>query len=75
MPAIDTERLYDKTVDSIIAYRKRLKLIRVTIGPRVLVEGSPEGTPPMSEAVWELWSGTAPAIAPGASCFPLWRNR
>jgi len=26
----------------------------------------------MSEAVWELWSGTTPAIAPGASCFPLW---
>jgi hypothetical protein len=75
MPAIDTERLYDKTIDPILAYRKRLKLIRETIGPRVLVEGSPEGAPPMSEAVWELWSGTTPAIAPGASCFPLWRNR
>ena len=44
-PAVDRTRLYDKTIDPEVAYRNRLKLIRETIGPKVMLEGSPEGTP------------------------------
>ncbi len=44
-PAVDRARLYDKTIDPVAAYRNRLKLIRETIGPKVMLEGSPEGTP------------------------------
>ena len=44
-PVVDKARLYDKTIDPVVAYRNRLKLIRQTIGPKVMLEGSPEGTP------------------------------
>jgi hypothetical protein len=45
VPAVDKTRLYDKSVDPIVAYRKRLELIRETIGPKVFVEACPSGTP------------------------------
>jgi hypothetical protein len=44
-PFVDTARLYDKNIDPVVAYRNRLKLIREIIGPKVMLEGSPEGTP------------------------------
>jgi hypothetical protein len=44
-PVVDKARLYDKTIDPAVAYRNRLKMIRETIGPKVMLEGSPEGTP------------------------------
>jgi hypothetical protein len=45
VPAVDTNRLYDKSIDPIVAYRNRLKLIRETIGPERFIEGCPSGTP------------------------------
>jgi hypothetical protein len=44
-PRVDRSRLYDKTLDPVAAYRDRLALIRETVGPKVMLEGSPEGTP------------------------------
>ena len=44
-PAVDREKLYDKTIDPDVVYRNRLKAIRETVGPKVLLEGSPEGAP------------------------------
>ncbi len=45
VPAVDRERLHDPAADPIVAYRKRLAVIRETIGPRTFVEGCPAGTP------------------------------
>lgn len=45
VPAVDTNRLHDKLIDPLVAYRNRLKLIRETIGPRRFIEGCPAGTP------------------------------
>ncbi len=45
IPSVDRARLHDPSVDPIDAYRKRLELIRETIGPRTFVEGCPAGTP------------------------------
>jgi hypothetical protein len=44
-PGVDLDKLYDKSVDPLIAYRRRLKLIRETIGPQRFIEGCPAGTP------------------------------
>jgi hypothetical protein len=45
VPQVDREKLYDKSIDPLTAYRNRLKLIRETIGPETFVEGCPAGTP------------------------------
>ncbi len=45
VPAVDRSKLHDPQVDPIEAYRKRLAVIRETIGPRTFVEGCPAGTP------------------------------
>jgi hypothetical protein len=45
IPAVDRTKLYDKSVDPIVAYRNRLKVIREAIGPKTFVEGCPAGTP------------------------------
>jgi hypothetical protein len=45
VPGVDKEKLYDKSVDPLVAYRSRLKLIRETMGPKTFVEGCPAGTP------------------------------
>ena len=45
VPAVDREQLYDKAVDPIAAYRRRLEVIREVIGPKTFVEGCPAGTP------------------------------
>jgi hypothetical protein len=43
--ALDQQRLHDKIVDPIVAYRHRLVVIRQVIGPKTFVEGCPAGTP------------------------------
>ena len=45
VPGVDLEKLYDKSVDPIIAYRKRLELIRATIGPHRFIEECVAGSP------------------------------
>ena len=45
VPSVDRDKLYDKSVDPLVAYRNRLKLIRETMGPKTFVEGCPAGTP------------------------------
>jgi hypothetical protein len=45
VPGLDKNRLYDKSVDPLVAYRRRLKLIRETMGPNRFIEGCPAGTP------------------------------
>jgi len=45
VPAVDTSLLHDKSIDPIVAYRNRLKLIRSVIGPERFIEGCPAGTP------------------------------
>jgi hypothetical protein len=42
---IDTSRLYDAGTDPLTIYRKRLQLIRETVGPHTFIEGCPGGTP------------------------------
>ena len=44
-PTVDLSRLYDKSIDPLVAYRNRLKLIRDTVGPKTFIEGCPAGTP------------------------------
>jgi len=44
-PGVDLDRLFDKSVDPLVAYRNRLKVIRETIGPERFIEGCPAGTP------------------------------
>ena len=45
VPGIDLDRLYDKSIDPLVAYRERLSLIRKTIGPDRFIEGDIAGTP------------------------------
>ena len=45
VPGVDLDRLYDKSVDPLPAYRNRLSLIRKTIGPDRFIEGDLAGTP------------------------------
>ena len=45
VPGLDKSRLYDKSLDPLVAYHHRLKLIRETIGPHRFIEGCPAGTP------------------------------
>jgi len=45
VPGIDLDKLSDKSLDPIVAYRNRLKLIRETIGPDRFIEGCPAGAP------------------------------
>ncbi|HXY40066.1 MAG TPA: alpha-galactosidase [Vicinamibacteria bacterium] len=45
VPAVDRTRLHDPSLDPLVAYRRRLSVIRETIGPGTFVEGCPAGTP------------------------------
>jgi hypothetical protein len=45
VPAVDRSALNDRSIDPLVAYRNRLKLIRETIGPERFIEGCPAGTP------------------------------
>ncbi len=44
-PTVDLNRLYDKSMDPLTAYRNRVKLIREAVGPKTFIEGCPAGTP------------------------------
>jgi hypothetical protein len=44
-PGVDLDKLYDRSIDPLVAYGRRLKLIRETIGPERFIEGCPAGTP------------------------------
>ncbi len=44
VPAVDRNKLHDKT-DLMANYRRRLELIRETVGPHRFLEGCPAGTP------------------------------
>jgi len=45
VPGIDLDKIYDKSIDPIVAYRNRLKVIRDVVGPETFIEGCPSGTP------------------------------
>jgi hypothetical protein len=45
VPAVDKEKIYDKSTDPVTVYRNRSNLIRETIGPKCFVETCPGGTP------------------------------
>ena len=45
VPSVDRSRLHDPKIDPLVAYRKRLQVIREAIGPNTFVEGCPAGTP------------------------------
>lgn len=45
VPDLDKTKLYDKSIDQLVAYRNRLDLIRKTIGPETFVEGCVAGSP------------------------------
>jgi hypothetical protein len=45
IPALDRQRLYDRSGPFLNAYRHRLEVIRDVIGPQRFIEGCPAGTP------------------------------
>jgi hypothetical protein len=45
MPELDTRRLFDSSVDPVVTYRNRLKVIRDTIGPQRFIEVCSAGMP------------------------------
>lgn len=45
IPSVDRERLYDKSISPLEAYRARLKVIREATGKRTCIEACPAGTP------------------------------
>jgi hypothetical protein len=45
VPGVDLDKIFDKSVDPIEAYRKRLKVIRDAVGPHRFIEGCPSGAP------------------------------
>lgn len=45
VPHVDLDRIANKSIDPIEAYRNRLKVIRDTVGPRRFIEACPSGTP------------------------------
>jgi hypothetical protein len=45
IPAVDRHRLHDPNGDALVNYRRRLEIIRETLGPKRFIEGCPAGTP------------------------------
>jgi hypothetical protein len=45
VPGVDLDKIADRSVDPIEAYRKRLQVIREVIGPHRFIEGCPAGAP------------------------------
>ncbi len=45
IPGVDLDKIADKSVDPIEAYRQRLKAIRDVMGPHRFIEGCPAGAP------------------------------
>jgi hypothetical protein len=67
VPAVDTTRLHDNSIDPIVAYRSRLKLIRETIGPERFIEGCPAGTPLNGIGYFNSYFN-------GEDMYPSWRG-
>jgi hypothetical protein len=44
-PPVDKTKLFDRAGDPLDVYRKRMQLIRETVGPKTFLEGCPAGTP------------------------------
>jgi len=45
IPGIDLDKIANSSIDPIVAYRKRLQLIREVLGPHRFIEGCPAGMP------------------------------
>ena len=45
VPGADLDKIANKSIDPIVAYRNRLKMIRDVVGPHRFIEGCPAGTP------------------------------
>jgi hypothetical protein len=45
VPSVDRSRLHEPSADLLANYRKRLQIIRETLGPNRFIEGCPAGTP------------------------------
>jgi len=45
VPAVDRTKLHDPQADPLVVYRRRVDLIRDTVGPDTFIEGCPAGTP------------------------------
>lgn len=45
VPAVDRAKLYNPSADLLANYRRRLEIIRNTLGPQRFIEGCPAGTP------------------------------
>ncbi len=45
IPDVDRDKLFDKNISQIDAYRKRLSTIRQAVGKETFIEGCPAGTP------------------------------
>jgi hypothetical protein len=45
MPELNRQRLYDQSLDPVVAYVSRMKVIRETLGPHTFLEGCPAGMP------------------------------
>jgi hypothetical protein len=45
IPYVDRDKLYDKNIPQIDAYRNRLEVIRKSVGKETFLEGCPGGTP------------------------------
>jgi hypothetical protein len=45
VPGVDFDKLANKSIDPLAAYRERLAVIRDTVGPHRFIEGCPAGTP------------------------------
>ena len=45
IPSVDRQRLYDKSIPPLDAYRNRLEVIRRATGRKTCIEGCPSGTP------------------------------
>jgi hypothetical protein len=45
MPELNRQRIYDPSLDPVLVYRDRMKVIRDAVGPHTFLEGCPAGMP------------------------------
>lgn len=73
IPSVDREKLFDKSVSQLEAYRSRLKVIRESTGKETFIEACPAGTPLNGigyfnsyfngEDIYNSWLGMYPFFA------------
>jgi len=73
IPSVDRERIHDKSISPVEAYRNRLKVIREAAGKETFIEACPSGTPLNGigwvnsyfngEDVYNSWLGMYPFFA------------